>query len=67
VIKGNYEIRQKKKAVQFIHLLYFIGLLSKEEMAELMGIQINQTNDSILSQKNLLPNNHDLFHKKYFP
>jgi hypothetical protein len=37
VTERNYGIRQRKKALKFIYLLHYIGILSKEEMEKLTG------------------------------
>jgi hypothetical protein len=37
VTKRNYGVRQNKKALKFIYLLHYIGILSKEEMEKLTG------------------------------
>jgi hypothetical protein len=40
--KYNYATRQRKKAMKFIYLLHYIGVLSKEEMERLTGKSKNE-------------------------
>jgi hypothetical protein len=35
--KYNYLIRQKRKAINFINILYHIGIFNKKELDELTG------------------------------